>query len=46
MFIREAIRAIGELKLSEEHLRKLYESNARAMLRLGEPHANCRYCGH
>ena len=44
MFIRESIRAIESLKLSPQDLAKLYEANARAMLRLSEPHANCRYC--
>ena len=44
MFIREAIRAITSLNLSDEDLRKLYNENAQRMLRLGQNKAWCAAC--
>src|SRR5579871_65764 len=40
-FIRETIRAIGQLQLPEADLHKLYEGNARQMLRLAQDGPAC-----
>ncbi len=43
LFIREAIRAIDSLKLSEAELVKLYHANANKLLRLADKHAGCSH---